>query len=195
MSFFVIGLTGRAGAGKSTAAEYLVADRRAARLPFAAPLKRMLRLFLEDQGVGLAMAHRMTDGDLKEASSDLLGGRTPRSAMQTLGTEWGRGLSSTLWINAWRRAVEDRKWKAEAFGETVLIVADDVRFPDEIEAIRALSGLVVRVDRPGPVLTGEAGAHTSEAGGLGDPDVTIHNDGSLDQLRAQVGAIAASVMD
>ena len=195
MTMFLIGLTGPARSGKSTVAARLVDEWGAHRLPFAAPLKRMLRKFLEDQGAGLAIACRMTDGDLKEAPSDLLGGQTPRRAMQTLGTEWGRGLSPTLWIDAWRRAVEDRAWKEAADGETVVIVADDIRFPNEVAAIRALGGIVVRVDRPGAGLPGAAGDHASEATPLEAPDMTITNDGSLAWLHAQVDAIASNVMD
>lgn len=195
MSLFVIGLTGPARSGKSTAAERMVQEWGAHRLPFAAPLKRMLRKFLEDQGIGLAMAHLMTDGDLKEEPSDLLGGATPRRAMQTLGTEWGRGLSESLWIDAWRRAVEDRAWKESVDGETVLIVADDVRFPNEVAAIRALGGIVVAVGRPGATLTGAESGHPTETTPLGAPDLVIINDGSLEWLTTQVDAIVSGVMD
>lgn len=193
MSLFPIGLTGAAGSGKSTAAVRLVDEWGGHRVPFAAPLKRMLRKFLEDQGTGLGAACRMTDGDLKEIPTEYLGGQTPRRAMQTLGTEWGRSLSATLWIDAWRRAVEGRALKEAVEGKTVLIIADDVRFANEVAAIRAMGGLIVRVLRPGAGLSGEAGAHMSEAGDLDDPDIAIHNDGSLDWLHTQIDAIAANV--
>lgn len=195
MSLIVIALTGRAGSGKSVVAERLVTEWGAVRAPFAAPLKRMLRLFLEDQGVGLAAAHRMTDGDLKETASEYLGGETPRRAMQTLGTEWGRGLSPTLWIDAWRRSVEDRVFKASVDGETVVIVADDVRFPNEVAAVRALGGLVVWIDRPGERLCADAAAHASETSDLGRPDHVIINDGGLDWLAAQADAVASNMMN
>ena len=38
--------------------------------------------------LGLGEAH--IEGALKEVPCELLGGKTPRYAMQTLGTEWGR---------------------------------------------------------------------------------------------------------
>lgn len=77
----------------------------------------------------------------------------------------------------------------------VLIVADDVRFAEEAAAIRALGGLVVRIERPGAGLDGAAAAHPSEAGGVGPVDVVIVNDGDLPRLFDLVDAIAADVMD
>jgi len=195
MPLVVIGLTGRAGSGKSTVAARLLALYGGERLPFALPLKRLLRLFLEDQGVASALAHRMTDGDLKEVPSDHLGGATPRRAMQTLGTEWGRCLSASLWVDAWRRSAEELRRRVSAAGETILLVADDVRFPNEVEAIRALGGLVVRIDRPGTGLAGTDGSHASETCDLGPADGVIVNDDDLARLFEAVDALARSAMD
>ena len=47
----------------------------------------MLRKLLACQGADAEMIRRMIDGDLKEAPTPLLEGRTPRHAMQTLGTD------------------------------------------------------------------------------------------------------------
>ncbi|SCM73310.1 putative deoxynucleotide monophosphate kinase [uncultured Pleomorphomonas sp.] len=194
MSVFVIGLTGAAGSGKSTVAQYIVEEWGGHRRPFAGPLKRMLQTFLQDQGAGFNAALRMVTGDLKEVATDYLGGRTPREAMQTLGTEWGRELSPDLWVDAWRRSVEQCELPFSADGETALIVADDVRFPNEVAAIRALGGIIVRIDRPDAGLAGAAGQHASERGGLGEPDMTIANIGDLAQLGMCVDMIVAGVL-
>lgn len=186
MGLRVIGLTGRAGSGKTTVARHLVEVHRAIRLPFAKPLKSMLYHLLEMQGIGLSAATRMIDGDLKEVPTPAFGGRTPRWAMQTLGTEWGRALSPTFWVDAWRAAVDRADLEAAADMTDVLIVADDVRFPEEAAAIRALGGIVARLERPGSGLGGESGGHPSETTDIGEVSVAIVNDGSLPDLDMRI---------
>ncbi|MFT0892971.1 deoxynucleotide monophosphate kinase [Pseudochelatococcus sp. G4_1912] len=127
----IIGLTGLAGSGKTTAANYLVEHYGFTRHRMAGPIKAMLHC--------LGLNERHTDGDLKEVPCDLLGGKTPRHAMQTLGTEWGRDLiSPDLWLSAWQATLPD--------GD---VVVDDVRFANEADAIKELGGVMVRVDRLG----------------------------------------------
>lgn len=195
MSLIVIGLTGPARVGKSTVARHLAAEWCGVRRPFAAPLKRMLARLLSDQGCDDILIRDMLEGVLKEAPSEYFGGRSPRHAMQTLGTEWGRGLASAYWVDVWLRGLAADAPRPSADGSTRLVIADDVRFPQEVAAIRALGGLVVRIVRPGAGLAGAAGAHASETTDLGEPDMTIVNDGTLDWLQRQADAIAANVME
>lgn len=165
----IIAFTGYAGSGKSTAAKILI-DNGWARGKFAAPLKNMLRSLLRDQGVSDAVIERMIEGDLKEIQCDLLCGKSPRHAMQTLGTEWGRTcLGDELWIDAAMRGVT---------GPTVF---DDCRFPNEVAAIRDAGGLIFEIQRPG---VGPVNGHVSEI--LVEPDWIILNDGDLAALRSAV---------
>jgi hypothetical protein len=78
----LIALTGYAGSGKSTLADILACEHGFTVVKFAGPLKAMLR--------ALGLDEREIEGDLKEQPCQLLAGHTPRRAMQTLGTEWGR---------------------------------------------------------------------------------------------------------
>lgn len=144
----VIGFAGRAGAGKTTAALCLVATMGYCLMSFADPLRDMLR------AVGLT-AEDLSAG--KEIPHLLLGGKTPRFALQTLGTEWGRKtISEELWIGLARHRLN----RALDAGER--IVFDDVRFANEAQMVRVIGGIVIHIDRPG--LPPISQAHASEAG-------------------------------
>lgn len=150
----VIGFAGAAGSGKSTAAEFLEKGCGFRRVRFAGPLKAMI------QALGLTPDE--IDGHLKESPCELLGGKTPRWAMQSLGTEWGRELiGPDVWVNAWHRAVDN-------LPAHVHVVCDDVRFANEADAIRSRGGLVVLIERQGL----QRGGHASE-------QVDFHTDCTL----------------
>ncbi len=169
----VIALCGLAGSGKSTIADHLVADHGYTRVKFAETLKNMLR--------ALGLTDRHIEGDLKEQPCSLLGGQTPRRAMITLGTEWGRELIwQDLWVNNWR---ERAQAVLDAGGK---VVVDDMRFPNEADFATSLGALRIRVIRPGQL----AGAHQSEAHASGMPvDREVMNDGTVSEIHAQIGLI------
>ena len=87
----VLGLTGPAGAGKSTVARAVLAELGGGSILHAGfALEAMLRAFYAALHVAPDLIERKVDGDLKRAPCPFLGGRTPALAQQTLGTEWGR---------------------------------------------------------------------------------------------------------
>lgn len=165
-------LCGAAGSGKSALARALSRDYGYKIVKFADPLKDMLRV--------LGLGDRELEGDLKELPSRILCGATPRYAMQRLGTEWGREMmGSELWVNAWKRRVEGLPVGS-------LVVVDDCRFPNELEAARGLGFAPLRIRREA---TREVRAHVSESAldGVWMPEVW--NDGTLDSLVELVMAI------
>ena len=146
----LIGLLGRKGSGKDTAALALLA-RGYQNIKFAGVLKDMIRVLLTYQGVDPLIVERMVEGDLKEEPTAFLGGQTPRFAMQTLGTEWGRTLiADDLWVKTAIRRSDGH--------ETVIT---DVRFPNEMEAVVSAGGVCfgITADWIAPV----EGEHESEA--------------------------------
>lgn len=149
----IVGFCGQAGAGKTTAALELVTTYDYHRISFADPIRRML----------LAMG--LTPADLsvnKEVPHHLLAGKTPRAAMQTLGTEWGRDrIDADLWL----RLARHNAVRILDLGH--LVVFDDVRFDNEARLIRALGGQVIRIIRRSQPPA--AAGHASEAGI--DPDL------------------------
>lgn len=171
----VIALTGSAGSGKSTAAEYLT-RYGFVRTKFAGPLKAMCR--------AIGLNNRHIEGDLKQKPMPLLQGKTPREFMQLLGTEFGRDLiGDRFWIDLWLATAKD---VLEVGGGRVVV--DDCRFPNEADAVRRVGGLIVKLTGRG----GIEGGHSSE-GQTFEVDAVIENTGSkldlfrnLDRLRGSV---------
>ena len=135
MSVRLIGLCGFKQCGKSTASKALVSDGFH-KLSFAGPLKGML--------AALGLTEAQLNGDQKEVPCDLLGGKTPRWAMQSLGTEWGRECIDE---HIWTRAFISQARRHLLAGTSV--VCDDVRFPNEVHAIQQAGGKVIRILRDG----------------------------------------------
>jgi len=146
----LLGLVGRKGSGKDTAAEMLLSQGYQ-NVKFAGALKEMIRSLLAYQGLDSETIDRMIEGDLKEVPTDYLGGKTPRFAMQTLGTEWGRDLiGKNFWVGTAMK---------KAAGKPTVIT--DVRFHNELEAVVEAGGVNVGISAEWikPV----AGEHESEA--------------------------------
>jgi hypothetical protein len=168
----IIGLTGYAGSGKSTAAKILVERHGFTLVKFAGPLKQMMRC--------LGLGDREIEGDLKETPHDVLCGKTPRYAMQTIGTEWGRDLIGTeLWVNVAMEAA----WRVRGAGAEVVI--DDCRFLNEAKAVQTEGGIIVEVMRPG---VGPQSGHASE-NQIPDPDRLIVNSGTIEDMAKQVAML------
>jgi len=151
----LVGLTGRIGSGKSFAAA-LMRERHGFTIhSFAYPLKAML--------MTLGLDEDQVNGARRSEPCDLLCGKTPRHAMQTIGTEWGRDLiGADLWVNAWKVGLPAGP-----------VVADDVRFANEARAVRSLGGVVIRVIDIYDALE-EDELHASEQLDFA-PDVTLFN--------------------
>ena len=153
----IVGFCGLAGSGKTTAADALVAIGFV-RIPFAAPLKRMFAALEIEPSEG------EDPREWRETPHPLLCGKTPRQALQWLGTEYGREcIGHDFWV---------RLWAAEAC-RYAHIVADDVRFANEAAAIRQAGGIVIRIDRAGAGSASGAG-HVSERMDF-EPDAVVKN--------------------
>jgi hypothetical protein len=159
------------GSGKSLAAQEL--ERIGfARTRFAAALKDMMRV------VGLTDEH--IEGKLKELPCELLCGRTPRYAMQTIGTEWGRNLiGEQFWVNVW-------KHKVSTIAPRVSVSVEDVRFSNEAEAVRSLGGIVVRITRG---VTKTSSGHPSETMDF-QADYHVENDGTIEDCQKKIRDLA-----
>ena len=124
---------------------------------------------------------------VKNHPQEMLCGRTLRHALQTLGTEWGRGMiGDTIWLEAMVRQIEERRDAGSAG-----VVIDDLRFLNEYRLLRDMGARIVHIGRPGCMIPTLNDPHASEADWLQfKPDVIVHNDRSVGELRARVMDIA-----
>lgn len=187
----IIGLVGRAGSGKDTVGGMISRHLGNVHLlSFATPLKQFCRDvfdFSDEQLYGPSECRNAPDPRYPRADGTCL---SPREALQTLGTEWGRACWPDVWATLGvRRAQGYHKAGHHA-------VFTDCRFINEAKAIRSMGGEVWRICRPSS--DSVASTHPSELE-LSSPAMhslltgVIHNTDSLEWLLASVkGRIGAA---
>lgn len=194
---FLIGLTGRAGAGKDTCAEIL-AHYGFHALAFADALREeVTEAFSVPRWVFVQRAAKETDRPalairncinpafrdrMVELGHGLDEDRSPRWIMQRWGTEFRRAQNPLYWIFA----LDFRVRMAYRNGQRRLVVTD-VRFDNEAECVRGLLGRVLQVHRPElRALQPDSATHSSEPVTPLPADDVIHNDGDREHLHAEV---------
>lgn len=198
----VIGLTGKAGAGKDTAAAMALEwckDRLivAKRMAFADPLKRSAAAALGFPTGGMTGHHvseavefcnRIKQPDVRfvvyvgEGHDDEYIELTGRRFLQLYGTEAHRDVfGADFWVEVTERML------AELEGFVDVVFLTDPRFQNEADMIHRHGGEVWEVVRPG---LEAVEAHASEAGlPEGAIEFQINNAGSLDDLRATIHSV------
>lgn len=175
----IVGLAGKKGSGKSTAALALMnADFEL--MSFAQTLKLMARVLMSD--CGLTERQIQHAQAYKEEVMPLIG-TSYRYLCQTLGTEWGRQhIHPDLWV------IAARHHASKAMGD---VVFDDVRFENEARMIRDSGGIIIHIHRDLP----GHDAHESEKGiEFVEGDYSISNDGDIDDLQSTVLMLVDAVM-
>ncbi len=173
----IIGFTGPAGSGKTTACEFFNRRYGALIYNFADPIKNGIASLF---GFNLAQCF---DPALKEVEDPILG-FSPRRAMQVIGTE---GVRNHLGQDTWVKIMEKRT--SEPLIKNGLVVIGDVRFNNEAIWIRKnLSGgcLVHLIGRKT-----EVSPHSSEEGViLAEGDIIIENSETLLEFRQKLFNLA-----
>lgn len=204
----IIGVCGFIGSGKDTIADYLTNFHGFRRESFANTLKDAVsqvfgwdRTMLEGRTKQAREWREQVDPWWAERLN--MPNLTPRLMLQLWGTEVCRkGFHDDIWIAALENKLRNSKDD---------IVISDCRFPNEIKSIRDAGGIILWVKRGElpewydwavSVNKGEvqnfswatskaklekAGIHASETAWVGtDFDAVLSNDGSIDDLYAQV---------
>jgi hypothetical protein len=211
----IVGFVGLIGSGKNTAASFLVDNCGFRRDSFAASVKDSLSsIFGWDRELleGITEESRNWRNTVDAWWSERLGieNLTPRLMMQHYATNICRHhLHNDLWV----ASLENRLRQT-----TDNVVITDVRFANEIAAIHAAGGIVVRVKRgPDPEWFDAAesvnrgstgnmswstskrhlqslGIHESEMAWIGgDIDFTITNNSTVNDLHSQIDHLVKSL--
>lgn len=200
----LIGISGKASAGKDTIADFIVSSRGAVKMALADEIKRTAKRFWGFQNSQLwGSSEKRQETPLGKPNAP-----TARHACQQLGTEVARCIDRDVWINLLLDNAANlqqyglKYYPAEGLKPNLhyesssyvpYVVVPDVRFKNEMDAIKSAGGLLMRVVRPGVFLTGDAANHPSETEQASIPDdyfhIVLSNDGTLDQLEDKISAI------
>lgn len=173
----LIGVAGCKRQGKDTIGDYMVEHYGYTKIGFADSLKVALQAIFK-------FSDEQLYGDLKEITDDFWN-LTPRNAMQTIGTDLMRNqFMDDVWVRCVERTITEA-WKTTPFKKFVI---SDIRFPNEIDMVKRLSGKIIRITRPD--LPDLAENHESESNiGSLVVDYDILNDGTIDELYKKVNCI------
>ena len=137
--------------------------------------------FALKQFVTYAELHQQVGYDESKNNHDV------RNYLQKLGTEVGRNMfGENVWIDYALRDID----KMLAKGRNVVITG--IRFPNELEGVKARQGLSVWVERTG---YGPVNSHASDNTlGMEDFDKVLWNDGTLTDLKQNAYHLIGSVV-
>jgi dephospho-CoA kinase len=178
----IIGISGKAGSGKDTAAKMLEVLYANPDISYEDFANRRYKNFADIQVVHFADILKETvqalfgigewETNTQEGKKTTISwiGKTVRELLQGVGQGLRDAIDPNLWVKALFANVE---------GWSNYIIAD-VRYPNELEAIKERGGILLRIDRNGA----GAGNHSSETA-LDDYrewDFHIGNNGSMEDL-------------
>lgn len=173
----IIGLSGKSGAGKTTLATEIEREFGYTRVSFADGVKEEVKAFLQASGLDVEDHNLWGTQEDRDMVIPGYNGKTYRELLQWWGTDYRRRFyGEDYWTKQLMSRISD--------GGKYII--DDMRFPNEAEAVRKTGGVVVRIHRPGLVYFPGVVLHVSETA-LDDYlfDRYVLNDGSLERLSDQ----------
>ena len=172
----IIGLGGKAGSGKNTAAKYL-RDLGYQEVAFADPLKEAAEAIF-------GFDRAQLDGALKE-TVDRRFKKSPRFVLQALGD-----ACREIWPEVFIAKLRRQLYKING-----PVVVTDVRFGNEAQSLQYLGATMIRIDRPGSGACNGIEGHHSETqlDGWNGWHAVLCNDGDRYDLNKKIGYVLKSL--
>jgi hypothetical protein len=192
----IISITGKISSGKDTIADIIMQytpyhDWEIKK--FAGKLKVIAEIL---SGVPKI---NFEDQEFKKQDMGPAWGMTYRDLLQKLGTEAMRnGLHENVWVNAlfsdYNRewvSIGDNTASEDAFLDKIYPnwIITDTRFPNELEAAKALNGITIKVIRDSGNTIGTTHASETALDDYTEWDYIVDNNGSFEELKTQVFSI------
>lgn len=164
----VVGICGAKFHGKDTAAAVLIERHGFVKVAFADGLKQCMAHVLRTP------IQYFEDPALKETIHEP-SGKTYRQWLQVAGTDWFRTLWTDVWVNWWSNEIVEKCHNK--------IVVTDLRFPNELEAVRRFDrNTVIRIVNPNVAPSGDSHASEMHQAAFA-VDKEILNNGTIDRLQ------------
>jgi dephospho-CoA kinase len=184
MKNIILGIAGKKRSGKDTIGNYLINNYGYIRYAFGDPVKEVCKILF---GFNNEQLH----GEKKELVSQY--GISPREAFQKIGTEFGRVTihdilpslnieQGNLWIEIFNRKCNEIRENEK--GKTNIIITD-VRFENEVEAIKKQGGKIIFIES---IYADINDTHESENSNL-KYDFLINNNGTKKELYSKIDNI------
>ena len=177
MGIKLIGIHGKARAGKDTFASFLVENHGFTKMAFADPIKWAVASAF---GIPLGEVYSDEFKTTVHPTWNLTG----RQILQQFGTEAMRDtFGRHFWVRRWMMDYSKLRTVSS-------VVVSDVREEHEAEVIRELGGLIVHLRRDSAGLGGVEGNHSSEAGiKVEERDIVITNNDTLQRLEVETSNV------
>ena len=175
----LIGIIGRSGAGKSTAIQALTGSETWGTLAWSDPLKAMLASYIGALGYTRSVSRDSVHSDREGLIGPL--GVSVREALQGMGEGCREHVHPDFWLKPTMR--EARHFIRLGYN----VVIDGTRYENEALAIKSAGGKLIEIKRDtGSELQGRSAKHASERQSLPAADITLENNGTVEELQAKL---------
>jgi len=160
----IIGLCGRKQVGKDSFAKFgtemvELSGKTAANTSFAYPLKRFVVDYLgvpselpfgsnDDKDAIMGdWGHFFNEEICSKSGKSTEDEASVRDLLQVIGTDVFRKMSLNFWVNVFKLRMGRETYDTDTSSTPDVVFVTDIRFQNEVEAVKSLGGYVVKIER------------------------------------------------